>query len=390
VIAIFDIGKTNKKFFVFDDRYQIIFEDSLVFDEIKDEDGFPCEDIQAISRWVLATFSHAVANNAFQIKAVNFSAHGASLVHLNACGQLIAPLYNYFKPVPERLQNKFNLSYSIETICRETSSPELGNLNSGKQLYGLKHDKPDVFNKIRWSLHLPEYFTWLLTGKVASGLTSIGCHTMLWDFQKNNYHSWVIQEGLGNKLAPLQPSDKHIPFTQDGRVFTCGLGLHDSSAALIPYLKNQQAPFVLLSTGTWNISLNPFNDSPLTQTELNQDCLCYLTYTGNQVKASRLLAGKWYEEKVNLLTDKYHLDASYFNVLATEGVTVNNEADQAYYQLMSELVALQKQSTDLILTNSGFAKNRLFIELLSKAYPKMIIEAASWPQASALGAAMIM
>ena len=52
---IFDIGKTNKKCFVFDENYQEIWKEYARFDEIQDEDGFPCDDINAIQKWVIKT-----------------------------------------------------------------------------------------------------------------------------------------------------------------------------------------------------------------------------------------------------------------------------------------------------------------------------------------------
>ena len=64
--------------------------------------------------------------------------------------------------------------------------------------------------------------------------------------------------------------------------YCVGIGLHDSSAALIPYLMNFKEPFVLISTGTWCISLNPFNEAPLTKEELKSDCLSYMSYDPNQ------------------------------------------------------------------------------------------------------------
>ncbi|HCL83114.1 MAG TPA: carbohydrate kinase, partial [Chitinophagaceae bacterium] len=45
VIAILDVGKTNKKLFLFDALYNIIWEDSRTLAETKDEDGYPCEDL---------------------------------------------------------------------------------------------------------------------------------------------------------------------------------------------------------------------------------------------------------------------------------------------------------------------------------------------------------
>ncbi|MEI6088792.1 MAG: carbohydrate kinase, partial [Bacteroidota bacterium] len=51
VIAIFDIGKTNKKLLLFDEHYKLVWESSNQFDEISDEDGFPCENIDALTSW---------------------------------------------------------------------------------------------------------------------------------------------------------------------------------------------------------------------------------------------------------------------------------------------------------------------------------------------------
>ncbi len=400
MIAIFDIGKTNKKFFIFDEGYKIVFEESIFFQEIEDEDGFACEDIMAISSWIIEALGAAIAKKEFDFKAVNFSAHGASFVHIDKLGNIVTPLYNYFKPFPESLKLKFDDLYNLENICQETCSPELGHLNSGKQLFWLKYEKPKLFHKISYSLHLPEYFCYLLTGKLVSGITSIGCHTMLWDFKSNCYHAWVVSEGLDKKLAPIHSSNINIAFTFQGKELTCGIGLHDSSAALIPYLKSNNNPFVLLSTGTWNISLNPFNKSPLTLSELNQDCLCYLTYKGSQVKATRLFAGGIYEERVNQLAKKFNVEESYFNSLPVERLAESstNEAEQEYYHLVSDMVVSQKKSTDLCVNSSqienlivegGFAKNKLFIKLLATAYPTMHIQIAEVAQASALGAALI-
>jgi hypothetical protein len=79
--------------------------------------------------------------------------------------------------------------------------------------------------------------------------------------------------------------------------------LHDSSSALIPYFISFHEPFVLLSTGTWCITINPFNNTMLSDYELDEDCLCYLSYEGKPVKASRLFAGYEHEQQVKRLAD---------------------------------------------------------------------------------------
>lgn len=48
VVAIFDVGKTNKKLFLFDEHYHIVFERSARFLETTDEDGDPCENLESL------------------------------------------------------------------------------------------------------------------------------------------------------------------------------------------------------------------------------------------------------------------------------------------------------------------------------------------------------
>jgi L-fuculokinase len=42
----------------------------------------------------------------FRIRAVNFSAYGASLVHMGVDGQPVAPLYNYLKALSRSAEKK--------------------------------------------------------------------------------------------------------------------------------------------------------------------------------------------------------------------------------------------------------------------------------------------
>src|SRR5690606_28180190 len=235
VIAVFDVGKTNKKLFLFDEHYKIVFERSARFLETVDEDGFPCENLESLRLSVFDSLHEVFRRSEFKIKAINFSTYGASLVYLDEYGRPLTPLYNYLKPYPEALKEEFYAKYGGEeyfSYC--TASPVLGSLNSGMQLYRIKKEKPKVFRKIKYALHLPQYLSFLISGKVYTDITSLGCHTNLWDFNKNAYHTWVEREGMLDKLAPIVPSDTVVPATFPGESYGVGTGLHDSSAALIP------------------------------------------------------------------------------------------------------------------------------------------------------------
>ena len=98
VIAIFDVGKTNKKLFLFDEHYKIVFERSARFIETTDEDGFPCENLDSLKLSVFDSLREVFRIKKFNIKAVNFTSYGASFVYLNEQLRAFAPLYSYLKP----------------------------------------------------------------------------------------------------------------------------------------------------------------------------------------------------------------------------------------------------------------------------------------------------
>ena len=418
VIAVFDVGKTNKKLFLFDEHYRIVFERTARFMETMDEDGEPCENLESLRLSIFDSLREVFRMPDFEIRAINFSTYGASLVYVDAQGTPIAPLYSYLKPYPEHLKKQFYLAYGGESkIAAETASPVLGSLNSGMQLYRLKYEKPELFKRLKYALHLPQYLSYLISGIASSEITSIGCHTGLWNFNQAGYHDWVKQEGLLEKLAPLVSSTQIQPACFPGNSYAVGAGLHDSSAALIPYLANFTEPFVLLSTGTWCISMNPFNDSVLTEEELNQDCLCYLQYGGKPVKASRIFSGYEHEQQEKRIIAHFSEEKSRYKDLELDESTVAalrkrktvNTAfaerklsdfatgAEAYHQLMLDLVDQQVQATNLVLrgtpvkrifVDGGFSKNAIFMHLLASAYPDIEVFAASMAQATAVGTAL--
>jgi sugar (pentulose or hexulose) kinase len=427
VIAIFDVGKTNKKLLLFDEQYKVLYETSKQLQETMDEDGFPCEDVQTLTDWVCTSFDDILKDERFQVRAVNFSAYGASFVYLDEQLDVIPPLYNYLKPYPPQLQQQFYNKYGGESLfAKRTASPVLGNLNSGMQLYRLKYQQPEKFTAIKFALHLPQYLSFILCRKLNTDITSIGCHTNQWDFQNNQYHSWIKNEGVETKLPEIKGAAEIAGYTKEN--IPVGIGLHDSSAALIPYLTSFNEPFILLSTGTWCITLNPFNHTQLSDHELNQDCLCYLSYQGKPVKASRLFAGYEHEQQLKKIAAHFHTALDHYKTIEYNTVIIQkikdkgtvtktevkevmvqqsafacrnlhlfNSYEEAYHQLIADIVVQQVHSTNLVLkgtavkrifVDGGFGNNPIYMHLLSEAFPGIEVYAASVPQASALGAAL--
>ncbi len=429
VTAVFDIGKTNKKLFLFNRNYQEVYHSYNQFPEIRDEDGDPCDDLSAIQQWIRETFAKVLRKKKFSVKALNFSTYGASFVHIDHRGQAITPIYNYLKPFPPDLLQEFHAKYGDEiTFAKETASPPLGMLNSGLQLYWLKYCRPEIFKKIRWSLHFPQYLSHLFTDIPVSEYTSIGCHTGLWDFSKNDYHSWVYAEQIDKKLAPIVPTSTSINCPVEGKRIKVGVGIHDSSAALLPYLKADPKPFVLISTGTWSISINPFSHRKLSSRDLQNDCLNFLKTDGGTTTASRLFLGNEYKIQTRFLCKafdkppKYHrrirfdrsviksLKANFKKRFHFKSIQIKRDQpdltdlgglvdfEQAYHQLMMELVDMQIAASDRVISDQslrriyvdgGFANNDIYMNLLRDYYKEFKICSTKYPLGSALGACMV-
>ena len=421
--VIYDVGKTNKKVFLFDGQYKILQEFQEQIAETRDDDGDACEDVFKLRDWILHSLNSILDLDTIEVCAINFCAYGASLVHLDSNFQPVAPLYNYLKPYPEQLSKEFYSSYGgWEALSVQTASPILGSLNSGMQMYRIKKEKPDLFKNIRYSMHLPQWISSLVSGKCYSDLTSIGCHTHLWDFEKHRYHEWVYREGIIGKLAPITASDHAdiIPFKD--RHVAVGVGVHDSSAALIPYLECFQDPFILISTGTWCISLNPFSKKPLSFSELQEDCLSYISFQGQPVKASRIFAGYHHEQETRRIAAHFNISQEFYLEILPDSEAYRNgnthdgqvwltgepgfkpgdlndfkTPELAYLHLMRDIIVRQKKALELVMdeeqigrlyVDGGFGNNRVYMQMLSDAFPQMEVFAATVPQAAALGAAM--
>ncbi len=435
VIAIFDIGKTNKKFFLFDENLKEIKEEYIKFPTIKDEDGDECDDLEKITEWAKDIVEKLCQDPSYEVKALNFSTYGASFVSIDETGNPVTPIYNYLKDFPEDLHESFYGQYPEEEINRTTASPTLGMLNSGLQLLWLKKKKPEVFKKIKYSLHLPQYISYLFTGEVVTEPTSIGCHTKLWDFTKGDYHQWVNQEGIDKKLPPTVPTTHSFEKEICGKKVQVGVGIHDSSSALASYLIKIKEPFLLISTGTWSITLNPFPVRELTYEELQNDCLNFLSIHGKTVKASRFFLGYELDKQVEKLNEIFGMASRYYKAIETDEALVNGllngtikgtfypEAiarnplvaeifpennwqpenlgsyDTAYHHLVFGLAKMQVASlmlakgdaaTKKVYIDGGFVHNKVFIRFLNELLGDYELEFSDFPLGSAYGAALML
>jgi len=430
IIAVFDIGKTNKKLLLFDYNLKLLSEEETQFEELVDDDGFECDNIGLIEEWVKESISGLIHSGKYDLTAVNFTTYGATIVYLDAAGKRLTPVYNYLKPIDDKIPERLYRRYGgQDEFCRRTASPALGMLNSGIQILWLKSEKPDVFSRVRYILHFPQYISYLITGKICSEHTSIGCHTGLWDFDNMKYHSWVSDQGLD--IPQPVPVETITEVVIEGKKIVTGIGIHDSSSSLAPYFSGDRGKFLLMSTGTWCINMNPFNPEKLSVEQLDSDCLCYMSVERKPVKSSRLFLGNMHERGVRLLNEHFRTTVdfyknvnydqdlhkmlkvrysgdkrAYFN--SGPGSREFRERidlfdfksfDEGYHQLMSELCDLTIEAIKLILPEKddienlyitgGFGKNNIFLKLLANSFTSKKVYTSDINNATALGAALV-
>lgn len=425
VTAVFDIGKTNKKFFLFNDYFQEVHKEYVLFDEITDEDGHPTENLSELKNWLKSHFNRILKSDKFDVKAINFSTYGATFVHIDENGQPLTPLYNYTKTLDQEIISLFVEKHGpLKELLRNTGCSNLSMLNSGLQLFWLKYKKPEIFQKIKYSLHFPQYLSYIFTGIPLSEYTSIGCHTLMWDYRKKDYHQWVYEEGLHKILPPIVSTETSINMNYNGKRIKIGVGIHDSSAALLPYLRSIKKEFLLVSTGTWSIVFNPFTSKPILGSD-DKDIINYMRINGKPVRARRLFLGNEYKIQVKKLNEHFKLDNDFHRKIkfdydtfldlttdfryhykweSIEDVHMPNHTiltfttyERAYHQLMIELVYLQIKSIKYILDGTnikhiyidgGFSNNDLYINLLSHYFRDNKLRTTDASLGSALGAAI--
>ena len=368
----------------------------------------------------------------YTIEHLNFSTYGASFVNLDQNGNPVTPFYNYMKPYPREIVDMFTEQHqSISEFQAETSSPWMGFLNSGLQLYYLKCLRHDQYCKIKRAVHLPQYLSSCFTGKYFGEYSSLGCHTGLWNFKQRAYAEWVVQEGIDKLLDPLVDSGTTIDIKFNDKNIKVGVGIHDSSAALMPYIESETDPFVLISTGTWCICLNPFNHKSLSKSELDLDCLEFLGTRGQSVKASRLLLGRHYAETIDRICSHYSVDTEAidnFNFLeefvpirenrkqfhfdhtlvkperfgfsssTDEDLSVFGDFRTAVIHFIDEITDMQVESLRLVIgdtsvrkvfVDGGFSSNALFLRFLANKLQNYDVYSSDFANGSAVGAAMV-
>jgi L-fuculokinase len=315
-IAALDVGKTNKKLFVYDAALHCLNPDEkgVVLPPVE-RDGLLCDDAAGVYRWMLDGLADAARRHP-NIRAVSISAHGATIALLGrqrdavfpGDGGLVFPIVSYEQPVSPEEDESFyrDLSMTPEEMQRRTGTARFAwLLNHGRQIHWLKRRFPERFAAVTAILMWPQYLGYLLTGEKGAEPTYLGCHGYLLDLDGRRYS--VVAEELGivdrlpappfratwDVLGRLTPAVARRTGLSPDCLVT--MGVHDSNAALVPYFAKGFTDFVVQDSGTWIVTMSPRREAVFEDDELGKEVFFNRSIYGDPVKTTIFRGGAEFE-----------------------------------------------------------------------------------------------
>jgi len=297
-IAVIDIGKTNAKLALVDlstlTEIAVVTRPNIVLP------GPPYPHYDVEGHWTFLLNALAQFNKDHRVDAISVTTHGACAALLDATGALAAPILDYEHSYPDEIVAAYD---AIKPDFAQTGSPKLaGGLNIGAQLHWLFESDPDLKDRTSQIVTYPQYWGHRLTGVTATDVTSIGCHTDLWNPYKGAFSDLPENLGIRDKIAPVRrPSDivgTILPEIAEATGLApdtpvC-VGIHDSNASLYPHVVSQDGPISVVSTGTWVIVMS-MKTGGVATLDPARDTLVNVNACEQAVASARFMGGREFE-----------------------------------------------------------------------------------------------
>jgi sugar (pentulose or hexulose) kinase len=324
--AVLDVGKTNAKAVLVDIASGV--ESGLrTTPTIVRQDG-PYPHIDVALTWDFLCDALAGLQREATIDAISITAHGSAGAFLAADSEgdgLALPILDYEHPGPDELAADYD---GVRPDFAETCSPRLpAGLNLGAQIFWQERRFPARVRAAREYVNYPQYWAWRLSGVAATEMCSMGAHSDLWNPRQLAWSSLVNRMGWGTLFAPLRSAFDRLGRLRPELARRLGFdsetwvlcGLHDSSASLLPHLKEREPPFAVVSTGTWVILFAVGGD--IARLDPRRDTLANVSALGAPVPCARFMGGREFEK-------------------LTEGEAVTPSADDVENVLAQQIMAL--------------------------------------------------
>ena len=296
-VAVIDIGKTNAKLALLDTSDFTEISVLTCSNRVLNGPPYPHFDVDAIWSFLLDGLSEY--HKRHRVDAISITTHGAAGAFIGANGHLAAPILDYEHVGPETSTTAYEI---LRPTFEETGSPRLPmGLNLGAQFHWQLALDTTLIDRTKAIVTYPQYWGHRLTGECATDVTSLGCHTDLWNPFEAKFSTLVDRMDLAAKMAPARMSSDVLGTLLPGIAERTGLngntpvfcGIHDSNASLLPHIMLREPPFSVVSTGTWVIVMTV--GVPQIKLDPSRDTLINVNAMGAPVPSARFMGGREFE-----------------------------------------------------------------------------------------------
>lgn len=414
-IAVLDIGKTNAKVVVVDAGTGLEIVARSTPNRVLKTGLYPHYDVETLWEFCLGALSEFASALGFD--AISVTAHGAAAVLLDGQG-LAMPAIDYEYSYPDEVCAAYA---ALRPDFSETGSPlQSGGLNVGAQIHYQKTQFPAEFAKVRTIVTYAQYWVWRLTGIARNEVTSLGCHTDLWNPQTCSYSSLVDKLELRPLLPPIASAFERIGGILPAVAAEIGskqsipvyCGIHDSNASLLPHLMRRKSGFSVISTGTWVVLFAV--GGTLEQLDPDRDTLANVDVYGKAVPSARFMGGREFDQLTQgqiaepdaetlarIIADRTMILPSIIQGSGPfpnhKAVWVNGEPDGAsdrnaaaslYAALMTQTSLQLIGAIGPTIVEGPFSRNQIYLSALRSLTSREVI-AAPGSTGTSLGAALL-
>ena len=231
-------------------------------------DGYLSWDLDFIWDEVVAGLRDAVARFPDAI-SVSVDTWGVDSVTLDADDRRVTPGRAYRDERTTRTLDAYRERLSDDQTW-EASGIAPATINTANQLFALLQEEPDAAERVATVLHLPDYFTYLLSGQkrwsrshVSTGaLTRPGAH----EFNDEAFEALGIPRSWFGDVSAEH--DVVGPCTVEGlgQLSVVRAGAHDTACAVHALQRDTTKESYFLSCGSWSV-LGVLRDEPLMSRE---------------------------------------------------------------------------------------------------------------------------
>ncbi len=295
---VLDIGKTRSKLLVLDRRGEVLAQADHASAVCPSHTGGPgapwaALDTAGLEAWLCSAIADLGPLRRHLARAV-VSAHGAAFAAVDGDG-LCWPVPDYeFAGFDER---PADWAQQIGDFA-ETQSPDLPRgLNVATQFDWLERHAGAAFAR-GTLLPYAQYWAWWLSGVAASEVSSLGCHTHLWNPGTGQPSALARRRGWAARFAPPRRAWEVLGSVRPALAQRLGLppgllrvhtGAHDSNACLARYLRSHPR-MTLVTTGTWIVVMAP--GAPERPLDAERDLLANVSVRQERVPTGRFMGGR--------------------------------------------------------------------------------------------------